>query len=202
MQQHFEILPQIVDAFSMNPLFYRPYLPYRYFMLQLQRMETLRRAASQGTYRMRQFVTPLSTAGVTNTGSTQPGVGWSGVWSGGTVPALGTSKQQVRITPGSYIWALTFCDFEMSANALGIAVGAITDFNVTLADHDTGMEFFSGSVSGGLSNFPLLQLLDEPRPVLGSGQIDITLVNRINAARTPQLVISCAEPCVVATEGA
>ena len=117
------------------------------------------------------------------------------------MPALGTSKQQVRITPGSYIWAVTFCDFEMSPNNLGVAAGAITDFNITIADHDTGLAFYSSPVSGGLSNYPLLQLLDEPRPVLGSGQIDVTFVNRINAARTPQLVISCAEPCVVATEG-
>ena len=170
MSQAYEIMPMINDAFCYSTPFYRQHKPYNYFTLQIQRLDTLRRAATAGTYRMRQYVTPLNLT---------------------ALAGLQTRKDQVRIVPGSYVWALTFCVVE----------GSITDFNMTITDHDTGDEFFSAPVSGGLSNYPLLQMLDEPRPMLGSGQLDITMVNRINATRTPQLVITCAEPCVIATEG-
>lgn len=180
--QPFQILPQITDAFSYNTIGYRPHKPYNYFCLQIERLDALRRAGAAGVYRLHDWVTPLNLT---------------------TVGALATNKTQLRLEPGSYIWAIVFCDVESAPISQGgLGTGLITDFNLTIADHDTGMEFFSSPVSGGISNYPLLQLLDEPRPVLGSGQIDVTFVNRINAARTPQLVIRAAEPCVLATEGA
>lgn len=163
----FTLLPQIVDGFCYNTPFNRPHKPFNYFALQLERLDALRR--QQGNYRMRQYVTPLNLIQ--------------------TVGAYSTFRDQVRMTQGTYIWALTFC--------IVTAGGLITDFNLTLTDHDTGEDFFSSPVSGGISNYPLVQILDEPRPVLGSAQIDVTMVNRVNATRTPQLIISCAEPCVI-----
>lgn len=183
MSSQYAVLPQIVDAFTYNTVFNRPHKPYNWFTLQLERLDALRRAASTGIYRMRRYVTPINLT---------------------PINPLATDKEQVMIVPGSYIIGLTFCDMEQTPVNQGGTSGAglPTDFNITIQEHDTGMEFFSNSQSGGLSDYPLAQMLTEPRPVLGSGQYDITFINRINATRTPQLVIWCAEPCVVATEGA
>ena len=165
------VLPQIVDGFVMNPYFDRPHKPFNYYQLALDRLDAIRRA--QGIYRARQYVSPLNIST--------------------TISGYDTFKDQVRIVPGSYVWGMNFCVITEG--------GLITDFTISLADHDSGIPFVSDPASGYIGTFAGQQFLTEPRLMLGSATLDVTLFNRTASDRQCQLVIYCAEPCVIVSEG-
>ncbi|MFN7996958.1 MAG: hypothetical protein U0Q18_25310 [Bryobacteraceae bacterium] len=172
-----KVLPQICDGFELNA-YYRPRLPYRFFSMALERFDSIRR--QQGNYRMRQYGVPLD---VINS----------------VIAGYDTFKYQLQIIPGTYVWGFSFKFLTQGA--------LITDVNITVQDHDSGIDFFSDPVNGGIGNLVTIGvgsiplLLSEPRLVVGSGNLDVTLVNRTGSNRQCQLLFWCAEPCVLVSEG-
>lgn len=175
MSQQYQVVPQVLDAFSMNAQYYRPHLPYNWFVLATEQLDALRRTG--GMYRMRQYVSPRQFSTL--------------------IDPFQIDKDSVRIEPGSYVWAFSFVSIKPGGG------GSRLNFTITMSDHETGEAFVSAPVNGGIANYPTPNFLAAPRLMLGSNgsaTIDVTLLNRSAFQQQAQLLIYTAEPCVLVSE--
>jgi hypothetical protein len=168
---------QIIDGFILNPAIY--YLPYFYTAMALAQMETLRRA---NLYRARWYVAPADIQQ--------------------TIAAYDTNEMQIVVTPGSWLWGLSYNEYD---DAYAITAGNNSLIQIT--DSCTGVplfhEYASGRGNTGYRNVTdyragvMPTLLTEPRCVVEPGLVNVEVANRSNAAIRAQLVLFFAEPCVV-----
>ncbi len=176
------MLKNIVDGWLLNPSI--RYLPYRPTPMQLGQMEALRRAHN---LRDRQLVLPNR---ITD-----------------AIEARGQLNKNVRITPCSYLWAVSFWEFEnpegeRDLRAVGAGV-APDHFSLQITDENSGAEIASEFISarafwpgGGNDRLKLPQvLLTQPRIIAGEGLISIRIANTDSVPHFCQLVLYFLEPC-------
>lgn len=168
---------EIIDGFSLNPNIL--YLPYHYTAMCLAQLETLRRA---NLYRARWYVAPADI--------TQP------------IAAYDTIEMQIKVTPGSWLWGMSYNEYD---NSYVILDGNHSLIQVT--DNCTGVPLFNEYASGrgntGYRNgvdfrggiMPVL--LTEPRCVVEPGLVNVEVANTTSSSIRAQLVLFFAEPCVV-----
>lgn len=109
--------------------------------------------------------------------------------------AYDTLEQQVRIVPGSYLW--------------GIASSVLGALLVRIVEGSTGIPFMNDFVYGSSLSAPTAGgthhpiLLTQPRLITDPGWVQVEISNTsaaMIAAANLQLVLLCAEPCVVIEE--
>lgn len=165
-------LPNIVDGFTLNTGLL--YLPNRFFPNALAQLDILRRA---NNLRPRWFTVPQE--------SDQP------------IQPYDTLQYQIDLNPGSYVWALNFTELGRDSGSY--------DLSVQITDSCTEITFFSDfkNANGLHSNnavglFPVL--CTQPRIILEPGRLNVEIANQGGSARTCQLLIHAAEPCMLIDE--
>jgi len=168
----------IVDGFTMSAS--QLLGPQSTRALALGQMDTLRRASAM---RSRHYIAPLS--------SDEP------------IKAYSQNEYQIGLTPGSYVWGLSFSIF-----AAEIANAEFVHIQITDACTETG--FFSDYVrginfmtQGSLASnffpsgaFRAPCLLTQPRLIGDPAKLNVEIYNSSSADLHPQLLICVAEPCL------
>lgn len=163
--------PMIVDAFTyMASKDYRKF-HYNFRALALEQMDTLRRARG---YRARWYVVPDEL--------------------NRSLAAYQTYEQQVRVTPGSYLWGWSYAEASLAA-VDPIAHLRITEqaTNIALMDDFVVGASVGGGNTGAIIDAPFM--LTEPRLVLEPGFLNVEMTNPSGTVSFPQLVLYLAEPC-------
>jgi hypothetical protein len=161
----------VIDGFCLDLT--TLFVPGRYIPAALGQLEALRKS---GLYRSRWYAVPEEPI---------------------TIAAYDTFEQQVRIVPGSYLWGIT-------------SAGFIPGMLVRIVEGSTGIPFMSDFMWGQnlAQGTPQVTLLTQPRLIVDPGYVDVEISNPFPLAipmpglpeQTPQLVLMCAEPCVVVEE--
>ncbi len=174
-------LEQIVDAFSYN-LNYRD-LPYRYSVSTIKQMEVLRRA---NNYRPREYVVP------------DP--------FNVPIPPYLQVEYQLRVTPGSFIWAVLATSFLPEEHYAPINAGNVL---VQITDSCTGVKFFNDFATCSAFQAPQMRaaadtnygiepfILPEMRLIGKPGHVNVELANASGVNQYIQFVLFAAEPCEV-----
>ena len=175
------MVPELMDGFTLNPSI--RYRPNWYFPMALGQLDILRRA---NTYRPKIYSLPDDF----NT----------------PIPTRETREFQIRLTPGSYVWALLANQFNPSAQIPYAKVQPT--FCMKITDSCTGIGFwedfvkaaaFSGeqATQGDYRNMMLPHLLTQPRLIMEPGLLTVEIANPDATDVTCQLLILTAEPCEV-----
>ncbi len=125
---------------------------------------------------------------------------------GTPIPAYDTYEDQVSVTPGSYLWAVTLVQYDEDFEP--VAPGNVL---IQITDACTNIPLFSDFASGGcISSQPdapngqgtLVPMpLPTPRLILAPGLVNVEVANNSGEALTAQLVLYFAEPCLMTGEG-
>lgn len=178
------MLTNIVDGFLLNPSI--RYLPYRATPMQLGQMEALRRAHN---FRDHLFVLPEALTDA--------------------IAGRGQLNQEIRVTPYSYLWALSFWEFAEQEGDQTIGAPVAPDhFSLQITDQASGSEIASEFVSarafwpglaGAAPLYPKLRLpqvlLTQPRIIAGEGLLSVRIANTDSEDHNCQLVLYFLEPC-------
>lgn len=170
------MLTNIVDGWILNPSI--RYLPYRAMPMLLGQMEALRRAHN---LRNRMWVLPDNVED--------------------SIPARGKYERQIRVTPGSYLWGMTFYKFIDNFGALFTPV-APDDLSFQVTDDATGVQisseflsaraFWPGAPSARTTT-PVL--LTQPKLIVGQGLLAVEIANTNASPAFVQLCMYFLEPC-------
>lgn len=171
-------LPGVVDAFTLNPSI--RYRPGYYMPLALASLDVLRRA---NTWRPKLHTLPDDI--------NMP------------IPAFETLEYQVRVVPGSYLWALVLNQYNDAWASVNAA-----DVWCQITDSCNGIPLFDDFISArshstlqnvatDARNAMLPHLLTQPRLILEPGLLNVELANTATVARRCQLVLFTAEPCEI-----
>ena len=182
------MLRNIVDGFALNPSIRQ--LPYRSMAMMLGQLEPLRRAHN---LRPRNCVLPENLLD--------------------SIAARGQLNQQIRVSPNSWLWALSFWEFETPEEEDLFTVGnpvAPDHFSLQITDQASGAEIasefisarsFWPGVAGVAPLFPKSRspqvLLTKPQLITGSGLLSVRISNTDSAAHFGQLILYFLEPCEV-----
>lgn len=177
------MLTNIVDGWILNPSI--KYLPYRAQAMMLGQMEALRRAHN---YRERIWVIPDDLRTV--------------------IPARGQLNRQIRITPDSYLWGVTFYQFTVEGgHFLGVVAPTLLSLQIT--DDATGCQFGSEFINAQVA-FPrpdvsptgiTLQtsstpvLLTQRRLFVKQALLSIEIANLDTVDANCQFAMWFSEPC-------
>jgi hypothetical protein len=123
-----------------------------------------------------------------------------------SIAARGQLSQEIRVTPRSYLWAISFWEFETPDEESAATVGdgvAPDHFSLQITDEESGAEIASEFISarafwpgGGNARLKLpYVLLEQPRIFAGRGLISIRIANTDSVAHYCQLVCYFVEPC-------
>lgn len=169
----------VIDGFCYN--LSQLFVPGRYEPMALGQLEALRKS---GLFRARWYAVPE-----------EPMI----------LAAYETFEQQVRIVPGSYLWGI------ISSLLPGAIFPPAVSLLVRIVEGSTGIPLMSDFVDGGnmgipvpisFSNHPVL--LTQPRLIVDPGWMSVEFTNPNAVPITAdmlQIVLLCAEPCVVIEEG-
>jgi hypothetical protein len=169
----------VIDGFcySLSTLF----VPGWYKPMALGQLEALRKA---GGYRSRWYTVPED--------------------GNASIPAYSAVEQQLRITPGSYLYgymALTFSGANLGIlvriveGATGIALMEDALYGASMSPPFFGIP--SVSVPNGVPT-----LLSQPRLIVDPGWVNVELSNPDAAdGGGGQIILLCAEPCTVLEPG-
>lgn len=154
----------VVDGFTYS--LRRLFDPGWFEPMALGQLEALRKA---GAYRPRWYAFPQD-------------------WESLSIPAYTTVEQQVRMTPGAYLW--------------GFAGNLPANVYLKVVEGDTGIPLFSDfmssdSVSVTFDSYRRPILLTQPRLITGPGWINVEIANSngFPPIRDVQLVFFTVEPC-------
>ena len=154
------LLPLVVDGFTLNLQW--PNCS-RWAGFALHQLDALRRST---LYRFHVFTAPEDATA--------------------TVAQYDTLQNQVRIPPGSWLWAITFAG-AFGANA----------YSVRISEQGTGQLLWSNFfVPGGAFPHGMQILLTEPRVIITPGivNVEITATPESNSFVQAQLALWCAVP--------
>lgn len=171
----------IIDGLSYQLM--TPMLPNRYLPAVMGQLETIRKA---GAYRSRWYVCPEDSRQV--------------------IAGYDTVEQQVRIVPGSWLYGLMFSQAAPPGSQEPGAYVAPSNLTLKLSEGSTGIGFSDDYVgalafAGGAVQYRWPgrpYLLSQPRLIVDPGFLNVEISNLLpTATGRVQLVLLCAEPCVV-----
>ena len=152
----------VVDGFCYN--LQRPMVPSWYEPMALGQLEALRKA---GGFRPRWYGVPEESSGF-------------------VIPPYNTVEQQVRITPGSWLYG-----YMVTPTALN----ALTKITEGATGIPLSSDFLcTWNIQGDQGQF---NLLSQARLIVAPGWVNVEIANGGATPIPYQLVLLCAEPCVV-----
>lgn len=167
----------VIDGLSYQLM--TPMLPNRYLPAAMGQLEAIRKA---GAYRSRWYVCPEDSRQI--------------------IAAYDTVEQQVRIVSGSWLYGLMLSQ----ADPVTLAYVPPSNLTLRLTEGATGIGFSDDYVcalafAGSAAQYKWPgrpYLLSQPRLIVEPGFLNVEISNLLaTATGRVQLVLLCAEPCVV-----